>query len=95
MYDCDVNFPSPKKLKPSSFNFSIPLPEESPSTPVCGAGEMGESITHHTEVMASPVPQFGEVLPCSPMLVLCGEKSLNSEALSIVKPSGDLPTEEL
>ncbi|KAH0636571.1 hypothetical protein KY290_036993 [Solanum tuberosum] len=29
------------------------------------------------------------------MLVLSGEKSLNSEAQSVVKPSGDLPTKEL
>ncbi|KAG5595900.1 hypothetical protein H5410_037132 [Solanum commersonii] len=80
---------------PSSFNLSIPLPEESLSAPVCGAGEMGESITPHTKIVASPAPPSREVLPCSPTLVLFGEKSQNSEAQSVVKPSGDLPTEEV
>ncbi|KAH0650489.1 hypothetical protein KY284_030401 [Solanum tuberosum] len=60
----------------SSFNFSIPLPEESLSTPVYGAGETSEFITPHTEVVASPAPPFGE-------------------AQSVVKPSDDLPTEEV
>ncbi|KAH0705608.1 hypothetical protein KY289_010684 [Solanum tuberosum] len=80
---------------PSSFNFSIPLLEESPSTPVCSAGETGESITHHTEVVASPAPPSGKVLPCLPTLILSGEKSQNLEAQSVAKPSGDLPTEEV
>ncbi|KAG5607068.1 hypothetical protein H5410_028560, partial [Solanum commersonii] len=68
---------------------------ESPSTPICGSGETDESITPHIEVVASPVPQSREDLPCSPMLVLSGEKSQNSEVQSIVKPSGDLPAKEV
>lgn len=80
---------------PSSFSFSIPLSDESPSTPVCGSGETGESITPHIEVVASPAPQSGEVLPCSPTLVLSGEKSQNSEVQSVVKPSGDLSAKEV
>ncbi|KAG5581752.1 hypothetical protein H5410_052379, partial [Solanum commersonii] len=34
---------------PSSFNFSIPPPNETPSTPVCGVGETGESTTPLTK----------------------------------------------
>ncbi|KAG5628053.1 hypothetical protein H5410_013271, partial [Solanum commersonii] len=67
---------------PSSFNFSIPLQEEFLSTPVC-------------EVVASHTLPSGVVLPCSPTLFLSGEKSQNSEAQSVVKPSTDLPTEEV
>ncbi|KAG5586704.1 hypothetical protein H5410_047138 [Solanum commersonii] len=80
---------------PSSFNFSIPPPEESPSTPVYGVGEMGESITPHTKLVASPAFPSGEVLPYSLTLVLSNKNSQNSEAQSIVKPSVDLPTEEV
>uniref|UniRef100_M1DAC8 Uncharacterized protein n=1 Tax=Solanum tuberosum TaxID=4113 RepID=M1DAC8_SOLTU len=80
---------------PSSFNLSIPPPEESPSTPVCGVGETAESNTPHTEVVASPALQFGEVLPYSPTLVLSYEKSQNSEAQSIVKPTLETPIEQL
>ncbi|KAG5584876.1 hypothetical protein H5410_045310 [Solanum commersonii] len=35
----------------NSFNFSVPPPEGSLSTPVCGVGETDESITLHTEVL--------------------------------------------
>ncbi|KAG5586832.1 hypothetical protein H5410_047266 [Solanum commersonii] len=65
---------------PSSFNFSNPPPDESLSTPVCGVGEMNESITPLIEVMASHVLPFEETLPCSATLVLFGDKSQNSEA---------------
>ncbi|KAH0667681.1 hypothetical protein KY285_028887 [Solanum tuberosum] len=82
-------------LHPSSINFSIPLPEESPSTPVCTVGETGESITPLTEVVVSPELPFGEILPCSPTLVLSCDKSQNSEAQSVVKPSVEPTTEEV
>uniref|UniRef100_M1E1B6 Uncharacterized protein n=1 Tax=Solanum tuberosum TaxID=4113 RepID=M1E1B6_SOLTU len=80
---------------PSSFNFSIPLPEESPLTPVCGVGETGEFITPLSEVMVSPALPSGEIFPCSPTLVLSCDKSQNSEAQSVVKLSVDPPTEEV
>ncbi|KAH0761339.1 hypothetical protein KY290_017412 [Solanum tuberosum] len=41
---------------PSSFNFSVPPPEESPSTPVCGVGEMDESISPVGDILVSPGP---------------------------------------
>ncbi|KAH0764838.1 hypothetical protein KY285_000709 [Solanum tuberosum] len=88
-------FVSQEIENPSSFNFSIPPPEEYPSTPVSGAGETGESNTPHTVVVASPALQFGEILPCSPTLVLSGDKSLNFEAQSVVNPSIELSTEEV
>ncbi|KAH0732764.1 hypothetical protein KY285_003610 [Solanum tuberosum] len=80
---------------PGSFNFFTLSPEESPLTPFCGVGEMGESITPHTKVVASPNVPSREILPCSPMLVLSGEKSPNSESQSVIKLSADPPTEEL
>ncbi|KAH0678954.1 hypothetical protein KY284_020039 [Solanum tuberosum] len=62
--------PVPLEIEnPCSFNFSIPPPEKSPSTPVCRVGETGESITPHTEVMASPAVPFEEKFSCSPTLV--------------------------
>uniref|UniRef100_M1DS78 Uncharacterized protein n=1 Tax=Solanum tuberosum TaxID=4113 RepID=M1DS78_SOLTU len=79
---------------PSSFDFSIPTPEDSPSTPICGAGEMDESFTLQTEVIASHVPPSDEVLVCSPILVLSGDKSQNSEAQSVAKTSAKLFSEE-
>ncbi|KAG5581233.1 hypothetical protein H5410_051860 [Solanum commersonii] len=80
---------------PGSFNFFTLSLEESPLTPLCGVSEMGESITPHTEVVASSNLPSGEILPYSPMLILSGEKSPNSESQSIIKPSADPPTEEL
>uniref|UniRef100_M1DSL7 Uncharacterized protein n=1 Tax=Solanum tuberosum TaxID=4113 RepID=M1DSL7_SOLTU len=69
--------------------------EESPSTPVCGVGDTGESITLHTEMMVSPAHPSGENLLFSHILVLSGEKSQHSEAQSVMKPSVSLPTEEV
>ncbi|KAH0638873.1 hypothetical protein KY290_036181 [Solanum tuberosum] len=43
---------------PSSFNFSIPPPEESPSTPGCGIGETGESNTPFTEAQSVVKPSL-------------------------------------
>ncbi|KAH0639108.1 hypothetical protein KY290_036402 [Solanum tuberosum] len=45
--------------------------------------------------MASPPLNSREILPCSPTLVLSGEKSQNSEAQSVVKPSLETTTEDL
>ncbi|KAG5580775.1 hypothetical protein H5410_051402 [Solanum commersonii] len=59
----------------SSFNFSIPSPDETHSTPVCGIGETGESTTPLTEVVTYPVVPSEEILPYSPTLVLSDEKS--------------------
>ncbi|KAG5620802.1 hypothetical protein H5410_006020 [Solanum commersonii] len=70
---------------PSSFNFSIPPPNESPSTPVYGVGETDKSTT--------PILPSEEILPCSPTLVLSHDKSQNSEAQSIAKLGDDLSTE--
>ncbi|KAH0633580.1 hypothetical protein KY284_036366 [Solanum tuberosum] len=90
------NLPVPLEIENHCFfNFSTPFPEESPSTPVCDAGETGESTTPLTEVVASPILPSGEFLPCSPTLVLSGEKSQNSEAQSVVKPSVDPLTKEV
>ncbi|KAG5605579.1 hypothetical protein H5410_027071 [Solanum commersonii] len=65
---------------PSLFNFSIPPPEGSPSTPVCGVGETDEFITLHTDVLESPISNPIEILPCSPMIILLGKDSQNFEA---------------
>ncbi|KAG5620861.1 hypothetical protein H5410_006079, partial [Solanum commersonii] len=72
---------------PSSFNFSILHPDESPSTPICGVSEMDESITPLTEVMASYMFPSEDILACSPTLVLSGEKSQNLKAQYVAKPS--------
>ncbi|KAG5581183.1 hypothetical protein H5410_051810 [Solanum commersonii] len=80
---------------PSSFNFSIPLPDESPSTAVYGVGEMVESITLSNEVIASPMLSSEDILAYSPTLVLFGEKSKNSEAQSIAKPSVEPLSKEI
>ncbi|KAH0776230.1 hypothetical protein KY290_007641 [Solanum tuberosum] len=88
--------PIPQEFEsPSSFNFSTPLAEQSPSTPVCGVGEIGESITPLTEVVVSPALPSGEIFPYSPTLVMSCDKSQNSEAQSVIKPSVDPPTEEV
>ncbi|KAG5598555.1 hypothetical protein H5410_029925 [Solanum commersonii] len=55
---------------PSSFNFSVHPLEESPSTPVCGAGEMDESISSLVDILVSHVLHSGNTLVCSPTLVL-------------------------
>ncbi|KAG5628248.1 hypothetical protein H5410_013466 [Solanum commersonii] len=70
----------------SSFNFSIPPPDETPSTPVCGVGQTVESTTPFTEV---------KILPCSPTLVLFSEKSKNSEAQSVTKAIDGPSTKEV
>ncbi|KAG5579823.1 hypothetical protein H5410_050450 [Solanum commersonii] len=80
---------------PNLFNFSIPSPEKYLSTPFCGVGETDESNTPHTEVAVSPVLKSGEVLSCSPTLVLFGDKYENFEARSVVKPSLGTPSKEL
>ncbi|KAH0633570.1 hypothetical protein KY284_036356 [Solanum tuberosum] len=54
-----------------------------------------ESITSHNEVLVSPVINPGEILPCSPTLVLLDKYSKNSEAQSIVKPTLKIPTKDL
>ncbi|KAG5611031.1 hypothetical protein H5410_022312 [Solanum commersonii] len=83
---------SQKVENPSSFNFSVPLSEESPSTPVCGVGEMDESISPATDILVCPVLYSGNMLVCSPTLVLSSDKSPNLEAQSVSKPNeGDLP----
>ncbi|KAG5616007.1 hypothetical protein H5410_015831 [Solanum commersonii] len=51
---------------PSSFNFSTPTPEESPSVLVCGVVEMVESISPQTVVVPSPVFPFNEALRRNP-----------------------------
>ncbi|KAH0635784.1 hypothetical protein KY289_035699 [Solanum tuberosum] len=79
---------------PSSFNFSVPPPEESPSTPVCGVGEMDESISPVGDILVSPVRPSENLLVCSPTLVLSGDKSPNSEAQSVAKPNEGLFAEE-
>uniref|UniRef100_M1DFS3 Uncharacterized protein n=1 Tax=Solanum tuberosum TaxID=4113 RepID=M1DFS3_SOLTU len=70
---------------PSSFNFSIPPPEESPSIPVCGAGEMVESISPPADILVSPVLHSRNTLVCSPTLVLSSEKSPILEEQSVAK----------
>ncbi|KAH0636473.1 hypothetical protein KY289_036388 [Solanum tuberosum] len=72
---------------PSPFNFSVPPPEESPSTPVCGAGEMVEPISPPADILVSPVLHSGNTLVCSPTLVLSSEKFPILEAQSVVKPN--------
>ncbi|KAG5576035.1 hypothetical protein H5410_056169 [Solanum commersonii] len=72
---------------PSSFNFSFPTLEESPSTPFCGVGEMDESITPTAKVIAFLIHLCETILACSPILVLSGEKSQNLEAHYVAKPS--------
>ncbi|KAH0765343.1 hypothetical protein KY285_001214 [Solanum tuberosum] len=79
---------------PSSFNFSVPPPEESPSTQVCGVGEMDESISPAADILVSHVRHSENMLVCSPTLVLSGDKSPNSEAQSVAKPNEGLFTEE-
>ncbi|KAH0642262.1 hypothetical protein KY289_033236 [Solanum tuberosum] len=79
---------------PSLFNFSVPPPEEHLSTPVCGVGEMDESISPVGDILVSPVRTFGNLLVCSHTLVLSGDKSPNSEAQSVAKPNEGLFTEE-
>ncbi|KAG5620766.1 hypothetical protein H5410_005984 [Solanum commersonii] len=81
--------------KPSSFDLSIPTPEKSPSTPVCGVSEMAESFTPQTEVVASHVLPSHDVLVCSPALVLSGEKSQNSEGQFVAKPGIEDHSEEM
>ncbi|KAG5605910.1 hypothetical protein H5410_027402 [Solanum commersonii] len=56
---------------------------------------MDESITPPADILVSPVLHSGNVLVCSPTLVLSGEKSPNSEAQSMVKPNVGLPMEEI
>ncbi|KAH0639680.1 hypothetical protein KY285_036266 [Solanum tuberosum] len=69
---------------PSSFNFSIPIPEESSSTPICREGEMAESTTPQTEVLPFSVPLSPENLVCSPTLVV-SETSLKISVLIQLK----------
>ncbi|KAG5605122.1 hypothetical protein H5410_026614 [Solanum commersonii] len=80
---------------PSSFNFSVPPPEESPSTPVCGVGELDESISPTIDILVSRVLHSGNTLVCSPTLVFSSDKSPNSEAQSMANPNGGLSTEEI
>ncbi|KAG5612600.1 hypothetical protein H5410_023881 [Solanum commersonii] len=56
------------------------LSEGSPSTPMCGVGEAGASITPHTEVLKSIALNPVENFPWSLTLILSGKYSQNSEA---------------
>ncbi|KAH0669627.1 hypothetical protein KY285_023794 [Solanum tuberosum] len=56
---------------------------------------MDESITPPADILVSPVLHFGNVLVCTPTLVLSGDKSPNSEAQSMAKPNVGLPMEEI
>ncbi|KAH0644958.1 hypothetical protein KY284_032842 [Solanum tuberosum] len=56
---------------------------------------MDESITPLTEVIASHVLPSEVVLACSLTLVLSGEKSQNSKAQSVVKPSVEPLSKEM
>ncbi|XP_015168574.1 uncharacterized protein [Solanum tuberosum] len=60
-----------------------------------GVGQTDESITSHNEVLVSPVINPGEILPCSPTLVLLDKYSQNFEAQSVVKPTLKTPTKDL
>ncbi|KAH0669737.1 hypothetical protein KY285_023899 [Solanum tuberosum] len=80
---------------PNSLNFSIPLPEGSLSTPVCGVSEIDKSITPHIEVLVTPKINPEDILTCSPTLVLFDKGSQNFEAQSVVKPSLETPIEGL
>uniref|UniRef100_M1DF66 Uncharacterized protein n=1 Tax=Solanum tuberosum TaxID=4113 RepID=M1DF66_SOLTU len=80
---------------PSSFNFSIPPPNESHSTPICGVGKTDEFIIPLAKVVDSHVLPFEENFPCSPTLVLSCDKSQNSEAQSIAKPIDEPSAEEV
>ncbi|KAG5572197.1 hypothetical protein H5410_061963, partial [Solanum commersonii] len=80
---------SPPKLplsqeieNPSSFNISILFLEESSCIPVCGVAS--------PTLLASPVPNPREILPCSPTLVLSGKDSQNFESQSVVKPTSEI-----
>ncbi|KAH0675921.1 hypothetical protein KY285_023722 [Solanum tuberosum] len=80
--------------KPNPFNFPDPPPEESPSTPVCGAGEIVESFCPPVDNLVSPILPSGNTLKCSPTLVLSSEKSLSLEAQSVAKPNETLPADD-
>ncbi|KAG5631598.1 hypothetical protein H5410_003315 [Solanum commersonii] len=80
---------------PSSFNFSIPPPDETPSTPVYGVNETDESITSLAKVMDSPILPSEDILLYSPTLILSSDKSQNSEAQSIAKHVDEPSTEEV
>ncbi|KAH0758154.1 hypothetical protein KY290_021647 [Solanum tuberosum] len=75
---------------PNPFNFPDPPPEESPSTPVCGAGEIVEPVCPPTDNLVSPVLPSENTLECSPTLVLSSEKSPFLEAQSVAKPNETL-----
>ncbi|KAG5616686.1 hypothetical protein H5410_016510 [Solanum commersonii] len=80
---------------PSSFNFSVSPPEESPSTPVCGVGEMDESVILLADILASPIFHSENIVVCSPTLVLSGDNSQNLKAQSVEKHNVGLPSEEI
>ncbi|KAH0668996.1 hypothetical protein KY289_023489 [Solanum tuberosum] len=75
---------------PNPFNFPDPPPEESPSTPVCGAGEIVEPFCQPVDNLVSPVLPSENTLKCSPILVLSSEKSPSLEAQSMAKPNETL-----
>ncbi|KAG5614723.1 hypothetical protein H5410_014547 [Solanum commersonii] len=66
----------------SSFDFYIPTPEESPSTPVYGVSEMAKSFTHQTGVVAS-------------LVLLSFDDVLNSEVQYVAKLGVELHFEEM
>ncbi|KAG5616619.1 hypothetical protein H5410_016443 [Solanum commersonii] len=80
---------------PSPFNFFVLLPEESPSTSVCGIGQTDESINPLAKVVASLILSSEEILPCSLTLVLSCDKSQNSKAQSVAKRVDEPSTEEV
>ncbi|KAH0748136.1 hypothetical protein KY290_027368 [Solanum tuberosum] len=56
---------------------------------------MDESISPAIDVLVCPVLYSGNMLVCSPTLVLSSDKSPNLEAQSVSKPNEVLPTEEI
>ncbi|KAH0738544.1 hypothetical protein KY290_037249 [Solanum tuberosum] len=77
--------------KPNPFNFPDPPPEESPSTPVCGTGEIVEPLCPPADILVSPVLSSGNTLKYTPTLFLSSEKSSFLEAQSVTKPNETPP----
>ncbi|KAG5609442.1 hypothetical protein H5410_020723 [Solanum commersonii] len=78
---------------PSSFNFSVPPPEESPSTPVCGVGEIDESNSPADDILVCPVLYSGNMLVCvfpvlhSENILVCVCPVLHSRNMLVCSPT--------
>ncbi|KAG5604618.1 hypothetical protein H5410_026110 [Solanum commersonii] len=83
-YQYTVNSYLPKVENPSSFNFFIPLPDETPSTPVCGVGETSVKAASRVQTETARKRIRESIEPKNPTSTPFPIKSSDTESEDVV-----------